>query len=217
MSSPPAGRSREQLAARVAADLADGWCVNLGVGLPLLVPAHLAAGKEVLLHGEHGLLGIGPAAPPGRQDPDLIDAGGNPVLLNPGAVAFDSATSFAIIRGGHLDVAVLGGLQVSAAGDLANWSAPGGRPRVGGAMDLVTGARRVWVVMTHTDRDGRPKLVRECTFPLTGAGVVDRVYTNLGVFDVTHGGLTLTERAEGVSVEDIARHTEAAFQVSPAV
>jgi 3-oxoacid CoA-transferase B subunit len=210
----PTGRDREQLAARVAADLEDGWCVNLGVGLPLGVVHHLPPDREIMLHAEHGLVGIGAAAAAGTQDPDLTDAGGNHVTLAPGASAFDSSTSFAIIRGGHLDVAVLGGLQVSRGGDLANWWVPGsGRVAVGGAMDLVSGARRVWVVMTHTDRKGRPKLVNECAFPLTGAGVVDRVYTDLAVFDVTREGMALVECADGVTVDDVARFTEPHFEV----
>lgn len=207
------GRSREQLAERVAADMEDGWYVNLGVGLPLLIPRYLAADTEVLLHGEHGLVGLGQPPAAGEEDPDLTNAGGGPATLRPGGVSFDSATSFAIIRGGHLDAAVLGGLQVSRGGDLANWSVPGGRPAVGGAMDLATGARRVWVVMTHVDRDGRPKLVDECSFPLTGAGVVTRVYTDLAVFDVTDAGLTLVECADGVTVDEVADRTATDFEV----
>lgn len=208
------GLTRQQLAARVARDLQDGWCANLGIGVPLLVPAEIPPGREVLLHAEHGLLGVGPMARPGEEDPDLTDAGKNLVTLVEGAAAFDSATSFAIVRGGRLDVTVLGGLQVSERGDLANWVVPGRNPGVGGAMDLVAGAQRVWVTMQHVDKEGAPKLVRRCSFPLTGAGVVDRVYTDLAVFDVVDGALVLRECAPGTSVAQVERLTEAAFTVA---
>ena len=211
------GLTRDQLAGRVAADLQDGWCVNLGIGLPLLIPRHIPPDREVLLHSEHGLLGVGPMAPVGEEDPDLIDAGKNYVTLTEGAAAFDSSVSFAIVRGGRLDVTVLGGLQVSATGDLANWLVPGRDPGVGGAMDLVAGARRVWVAMDHVDRQGNPKIVERCGYPLTGAGVVARVYTNLAVFDVTSSGLVLSECAPGVSVDHVEGLTGAPFTVAPAL
>lgn len=208
------GLSKDQLGARVAADLQDGWYANLGLGLPTLVAAHVPDDIEVLFHTENGLLGIGAIAEPGEEDPDLCDASKHYTTLRTGACAFDSALSFALIRSGHLDVAILGGLQVSGAGDLANWYVPNGRPGVGGAMDLVAGARQVWVVMQHTDRSGRSKIVDRCEYPLTGARVVDRVYTNLGVFDVVDSRLVLTECAPGVSVDDVKAMTTASFEAA---
>jgi 3-oxoacid CoA-transferase subunit B len=206
------GWSRDGIATRIAADLENGWRVNLGIGIPLLIPPHVPAGVDVILHSENGALGLGPPPPEGEGDPDLTDAGKNFVTLAVGASIFDSATSFALVRGGHLDLAVLGGLQVSANGDLANWNVPGGSIGVGGAMDLVAGARRIWVAMEHTDRKGDPKILKECSFYLTGRGVVDRVYTNLGVFDLENG-LTLVECAPGVTVDYIAERTDAPFEV----
>ncbi|MTD52971.1 3-oxoacid CoA-transferase subunit B [Amycolatopsis pithecellobii] len=208
----PTGLSRAELARRVAGDLVDGWCVNVGIGAPLQLPAQATPGKEILYHCEHGLLGVGPA-PDGEPDPDVTDAGKNPVTLLDGAASFDSSTSFAIARGGRLDLCVLGGLQVSERGDLANWLVPGGNPGVGGAMDLAAGARRVWVMMDHLDKRGNPKLRKECTFPLTGAGVVDRVYTNLAVFEFVDGVLTLRECAPGITPEQLGPLTEATFQI----
>jgi 3-oxoacid CoA-transferase subunit B len=205
------GRSREGMAERLARDLRDGYVVNLGVGIPLLVPRFIPPGTEVILHAENGVLGVGPHPPAGQEDPDLTDAGKQPVTLVSGAAIVDSAMSFAIVRGGHLDVTVLGALQVSAAGDLANWYVPGRNPAVGGAMDLVAGAREVWVVMEHVDRAGRPKLVERCTFPLTGRGVVTRVYTDLAVFHLADGRLWLTECAPGVPAEAVRARTAARY------
>jgi 3-oxoacid CoA-transferase subunit B len=205
------GRSRDGIAERLARDLRDGYVVNLGVGIPLLVPKHIPADVEVILHAENGVLGLGPPAPPGQEDPDLTDAGKQPVTLITGAAIVDSAMSFAIVRGGHLDVTVLGALQVSARGDLANWYVPGKNPAVGGAMDLVAGAREVWAVMEHVDRAGQPKIVGECTFPLTGRQVVTRVYTDLAVFHVADGRLRLTECAPGVSAEAVRERTGAPY------
>jgi 3-oxoacid CoA-transferase B subunit len=209
----PAGRSRVELAQRVAADLVDGWCVNVGIGQPLALPAHVPPDRQVLFHCEHGLVGIGAQVAGDDVDPDVTDAGKNYVSLVDGAVAFDSATSFAIARGGRLDLAVLGALQVSETGDLANWLVPGGDPGVGGAMDLAVGARQVWVMTSHLDKHGRPKLLSRCTFPLTGRGVVDRVYTDLGVFEFVEGRLVLRECADGTDPDQLAPLTEAAYTV----
>jgi 3-oxoacid CoA-transferase B subunit len=205
------GLSREGIAERLAQDLRDGFVVNLGVGIPLLIPRFVPADAEVILHAENGVLGLGPAPPPGREDPDLTDAGKQPASLVGGAAIVDSAMSFAIVRGGHLDVSVLGALQVSTHGDLANWYVPGKNPAVGGAMDLVAGAPEVWVVMEHLDRDGRPKIVDECTFPLTGRRVVTRVYTDLAVFHLADGRLRLTECAPGVPPEAVRERTAARY------
>lgn len=209
----PTGLSRTELAHRVAADLVDGWCVNVGIGAPLLLPAQVPPDRQVLFHCEHGLVGIGPQVPAEEADPDVTDAGKNYVSLLEGAAAFDSSISFAIARGGRLDLAVLGALQVGETGDLANWVVPGGDPGVGGAMDLAVGARRVWVMMTHLDKQGNPKLLSSCTFPLTGRGVVDRVYTDLAVFEFVDGRLVLRECAAGTGPERVAELTEAAFTV----
>ena len=205
------GRSRDGIAQRLAADLRDGFVVNLGVGIPLLVPKHVPADVEVILHAENGVLGMGPLAAPGDEDPDLTDAGKQPVTLITGAAIVDSALSFAVVRGGHLDVTVLGALQVSGSGDLANWYVPGQAPAVGGAMDLVAGAREVWVAMEHVDRAGRPKIVERCTFPLTGRGVVTRIYTDLAVFHFADAELRLTECAPGVTPELIRARTGVPF------
>jgi 3-oxoacid CoA-transferase subunit B len=205
------GRSRDGIAERLARDLRDGYVVNLGVGIPLLIPQYIPAGIEVILHAENGVLGLGPPAPPGQEDPDLTDAGKQPATLIAGAAIVDSAMSFAIVRGGHLDVTVLGALQVSASGDLANWYVPGRNPAVGGAMDLVAGAREVWAVMEHVDRGGQPKIVERCTFPLTGRKVVTRVYTDLAVFRIVDGRLRLTECAPGVGPQAIRERTAAAY------
>jgi 3-oxoacid CoA-transferase subunit B len=205
------GLSREGMAERLARDLRDGFVVNLGVGIPLLIPRFIPAGAEVVLHAENGVLGLGPAPPPGQEDPDLTDAGKQPATLTSGAAIVDSATSFAIVRGGHLDVTVLGALQVSARGDLANWYVPGKNPAVGGAMDLVAGAREVWVVMEHVDRAGRPKIVEKCTFPLTGRRVVTRVYTDLAVFHLVDGQLRLKECAPGVPPAAVRERTAAPY------
>jgi 3-oxoacid CoA-transferase subunit B len=205
------GLPREGIAERLARDLRDGYVVNLGVGIPLLVPRYIPPDTEVILHAENGVLGLGPRPAPPDEDPDLTDAGKQPVTLINGAAIVDSATSFAIVRGGHLDVTVLGALQVSADGDLANWYVPGRSPAVGGATDLVAGAREVWVVMEHVDRAGRPKIVERCTFPLTGRRVVTRIYTDLAVFHVVDGQLRLTECAPGIRPEAVRQRTAARY------
>jgi 3-oxoacid CoA-transferase B subunit len=205
------GRSREGIAQRLAADLRDGFVVNLGVGIPLLIPQFIPPDVEVILHAENGVLGMGPLAPPGQEDPDLTDAGKQPITLVTGAAIVDSATSFAVVRGGHLDVTVLGALQVSGCGNLANWYVPGKHPAVGGAMDLVAGAREVWVTMEHTDRAGQPKIVGECTFPLTGREVVTRIYTDLAVFHIVGGELRLTECAPGITAAEVRERTAAPY------
>jgi 3-oxoadipate CoA-transferase beta subunit len=201
--------NRNQIAARVAQDIPEGAYVNLGIGLPTLVANHLPADREIFLHSENGLLGMGPAPEEGHEDPDLINAGKQPVTLLPGGAFFHHADSFAMMRGGHLDICVLGAFQVSAKGDLANWHTgePDAIPAVGGAMDLAIGAKQVFVMMDLLTKSGQSKLVEHCTYPLTGVGCVSRVYTDLAIFDIADGNVYVSERVEGLSLAELQRLT----------
>lgn len=205
------GWSREDMAQRVAQDIPDGSYVNLGIGIPELVARFVPEGRELIYHTENGLLGMGPTPEPGKGDPELINAGKRQVTANPGASYFHQSDSFAMIRGGHLDLCVLGALQVSQHGDLANWSTggPNDIPAVGGAMDLVAGVKSIFVITQHCTKTGEPKLVESCTYPLTGLGVVNRVYTDLAVIAVTPDGFQLIELAPGVDYESVQHRTGA--------
>jgi 3-oxoadipate CoA-transferase beta subunit len=200
-----------ELAARVAQTLPDGACVNLGIGLPTTVAGFVPQGRQIIFHSENGIIGMGPDPQPGQEDPDVVNAGKKPVTLISGAAIVHQADSFSLIRNGRLDYSILGGLQVSERGDLANWRVPSakGVGGVGGAMDLVAGARNVFVMMRHTDKNGTPKLLHQCTFPLTGVACVTTVFTDLGIFDCRDGRFKARELAPGVSVEDVQRATEA--------
>lgn len=205
------GWNREQMAARSAQDIPDGAYVNLGIGIPELVARFVPEGREFIYHTENGLLGMGPPPADHERDLDLMNAGKKYVTAVPGAAYFHHADSFSMIRGGHIDVCVLGTMQVAENGDIANWStgAPGAIPAVGGAMDLVQGVKKIFVITQHTTRDGAPKLVERCSYPLTGPGVVSRVFTNLAVVDVTPGGFQVVELAPNVTFEDVEQHTGA--------
>lgn len=205
------GLSREQMAERVARDIPDGSYVNLGIGMPELIARYVPEGRELIYHTENGLLGMGPSPKEGEGDPELINAGKRRVTALPGASYFHHADSFTMIRGGHIDLCVLGALQVAANGDLANWStgAPGAIPAVGGAMDLVAGVKNIYVITQHCTRQGDPKLIEACTYPLTGKGVVDRIYTDLAVIDVTPEGFRLVELSPGVGFDYVQERTGA--------
>lgn len=201
--------TKDFIAKRVAQELKDGDVVNLGIGLPTLVANFVPEGVEITLQAEHGILGAGPAAKPGEEDPEIINAGGFPITVLPGASFFDSSVSFGIIRGGHVDVTILGALQVDEKGNLANWMVPGKRvPGMGGAMDLVVGARKVIIAMEHTIK-GNHKIMKECTYPLTAVGVVNQIITEMAVMDITEDGIVLKEIAPGYTVEDVQAATDA--------
>ncbi|HOF06775.1 MAG TPA: 3-oxoacid CoA-transferase subunit B [Bacteroidales bacterium] len=205
------GWSKEEMAKLVANDIPDGSYVNLGIGIPELIANYVPQGREVIIHTENGLLGVGPAPAPGSEDFDLINAGKKPITAIKGACFFHHADSFAMIRGGHLDFTILGAYQVSQNGDLANWStgSPNDIPAVGGAMDLVQGVKNVFVIMSHTTKDGNPKIVKKCSYPLTGIGVVSRIYTDLAIIDVTKQGLKVIKLSPGIDKDTIINKTEA--------
>ena len=217
-STPVQGWDREAMARRLAQDIPNGSYINLGIGIPELVAKFVPEGRTFIYHTENGLLGMGPSPEVGQEDPELINAGKRHVTANPGAAYFHHADSFAMIRGGHLDLSILGAMQISQSGDLANWSTgkPGAIPAVGGAMDLVAGVKRVFVLTQHTTKTGEPKLVESCTYPLTGQGVVDRIYTDLAVIDITPAGFQTVELAPGVPFEHVQAMTGAPLSPPPA-
>lgn len=205
------GWSRREIASNIARDIPDGSVVNLGIGMPELVASYIPPDREVLFHTENGLLGMGPPPQPDEADPELINAGKQPVTAIPGAAYFHHADSFAMVRGGHIDICVLGAMQVSQRGDLANWSMGDGdaAPAVGGAMDLVSGVKTIFIAMTHCASDGTPKIVEQCTYPLTGAAVVRRIYTDLAILEIRDGEIRVVELAPGVDFATLQRHTQA--------